>query len=419
MGRSRRYDIQIRTDWHKTEKGCWSLSLGRRGCRVRVTQREPGGVFIRETWVEGTGRTQASLGTTSRVEARDLAEQFYTALVRGELPAASVKLTLGELWDRYTQDNPAYRSVTQKSREAQNASAGLLLEALGRNTAVEDLTLFDVELFTERRRKGTLRPSGRKIRAVGARTVAADLQTLRAMVRWGCRVRGMNGAWLVKDNPLRGMKLPREENPKRPVATYDRFQRVQEAIRALTETAPQRRGKVRWTRLELALVLVEATGARIGAIRGLRWSDITYSPDRISWRAEFDKRGRDRTVPIPSELAATLRAFQIRLEGFGDGWLFPNAVGDAPWPREVFGELLRKAEVKADVEHLRGGLWHPYRRKWATERKDMPLVDVAAAGGWKDHKTLLTCYQHTDESSMLHVMSQPRKLLSVAAGAGK
>jgi len=28
---------------------------------------------------------------------------------------------------------------------------------------------------------------------------------------------------------------------------------------------------------------------------------------------------------------------------------------------------------------LDGGLWHAYRRKWATERKELPLKDVAAA----------------------------------------
>ena len=66
---------------------------------------------------------------------------------------------------------------------------------------------------------------------------------------------------------------------------------------------------------------------------------------------------------------------------------------------------------------LEGGLWHPYRRKWATERKHLSLKDVAAAGGWKDHDTLLTCYQQPDQESLLAVMSEPRKLSERAAGA--
>jgi hypothetical protein len=44
-------------------------------------------------------------------------------------------------------------------------------------------------------------------------------------------------------------------------------------------------------------------------------------------------------------------------------------------------------------------------QKWATERKDLPLVDVKATGGWRDTNTLLTCYQQTDEASMLRVMT--------------
>ena len=41
---------------------------------------------------------------------------------------------------------------------------------------------------------------------------------------------------------------------------------------------------------------------------------------------------------------------------------------------------------------LNGGLWHPDRQKWATERKRLSLKD-AKAGGLKDTETLLTCYQ--------------------------
>jgi hypothetical protein len=68
------------------------------------------------------------------------------------------------------------------------------------------------------------------------------------------------------------------------------------------------------------------------------------------------------------------------------------------------------AERAAKLPKLDGGLWHPYRRKWATERKDRPIKDVAAAGGWKDVDTLLSCYQHADEETLLAVMSEERRL---------
>jgi hypothetical protein len=55
---------------------------------------------------------------------------------------------------------------------------------------------------------------------------------------------------------------------------------------------------------------------------------------------------------------------------------------------------------------------HPVKAGAAKPRKELPLKDVAAAGGWKDVTTLLTCYQHADEATMLKVMASPTKLVS-------
>ncbi len=51
-----------------------------------------------------------------------------------------------------------------------------------------------------------------------------------------------------------------------------------------------------------------------------------------------------------------------------------------------------------------GTLWHAYRRKWATERKHLPDVDVAAAGGWPETGSPKRCYQQADEATMLEVV---------------
>jgi hypothetical protein len=52
----------------------------------------------------------------------------------------------------------------------------------------------------------------------------------------------------------------------------------------------------------------------------------------------------------------------------------------------------------------------PYRRKWATARKQHPLKDVAAAGGWKSEETLLRCYQQPDEATMFNVVMNGAEL---------
>ncbi len=48
-----------------------------------------------------------------------------------------------------------------------------------------------------------------------------------------------------------------------------------------------------------------------------------------------------------------------------------------------------------------------FRRVWATERKDLPLKDVAAAGGWRDTSTLLR-YQQPDEATLRAVVEFER-----------
>jgi integrase len=231
------------------------------------------------------------------------------------------------------------------------------------------------------------------------------------MLNWATTVK-VDGEWLLVENPLRSVRFPREPDPRRPVATFDRFEKVRQAIAELAAGAPTVRERHKWIRLEVALVLAEGAGRRIGSIRRLRWSDINSDPPSIRWRAEFDKKRREQVVPIPEALASEIKTAQVRLAAVGDDWVIKQANRDAPWAPAQCQDLLRRAERAAGVERLNGGLWHAYRRKWATERKDLPLKDVAAAGGWKDVTTLLTCYQHADEATMLKVMESPTKLVS-------
>lgn len=168
--------------------------------------------------------------------------------------------------------------------------------------------------------------------------------------------------------------------------------------------------RTRWTKMELALVIAEATGRRLGSIRQLRWEDIDWTGRAIRWRAEADKKRRDSVVPTPLPLSRELRRFQRRL-GTKTGWIFASEQdADRPMDRHLFDKWLHRAEKAAKLTKLHGGLWHPYRRAWATARKHLPLTDVAAAGGWKDTETLLTCYQRPDAQTLLAVMAEERKV---------
>jgi hypothetical protein len=60
--------------------------------------------------------------------------------------------------------------------------------------------------------------------------------------------------------------------------------------------------------------------------------------------------------------------------------------------------------------------FHALRRKSATELKEVPLPDLCALGGWKDAKTLLTCYQAPDEATMRSALAT-RRPVGPSAGA--
>ena len=71
---------------------------------------------------------------------------------------------------------------------------------------------------------------------------------------------------------------------------------------------------------------------------------------------------------------------------------------------KLVGQWVRRAERRAGLPKLRGSTAHAYRQLWASERKNLPDVDVAAAGGWKDTRSLQTSYQEADPASVLNAV---------------
>jgi integrase len=161
----------------------------------------------------------------------------------------------------------------------------------------------------------------------------------------------------------------------------------------------------------------EATGRRRGSIRQLQWEDVDWTAGTIRWRAEADKKRREAIVPVPVRLLDELRQFQRELSAVGSLMFGAEHDASKAMDRHLFDKWLAHAERKAGLPKLDSGLWHPYRRKWATERKRLSVTDVAEAGGWKGTATLLTCYARPDYETLLAVMSEERKLRDCAVGA--
>ncbi len=91
-----------------------------------------------------------------------------------------------------------------------------------------------------------------------------------------------------------------------------------------------------------------------------------------------------------------------KIRRVGDVPLFPAPKDDSKAiRRDLAARWLLKAEQLAELPELAGGQFHPYRRLWATERKNLPVQDVAAAGGWKSMETVQRLYQQADGATTL------------------
>jgi hypothetical protein len=60
----------------------------------------------------------------------------------------------------------------------------------------------------------------------------------------------------------------------------------------------------------------------------------------------------------------------------------------------------KRAETAAGLKAIPWLGWHGLRRKFATDRKDQPLKDLCHLGGWKNHNTVVSCYQKPEQEPM-------------------
>ncbi len=407
--------IARRNSWHRTRAGAWTCSIGERGVRVRLFEKRRGGMFHRAVWIPGAGEDQKPLGTKDREEARRLGRMLLAGLLKGEVQAVPrTPLTLEELWCRYSSECAEYLDNKDASKKDSESRARILLGYFGESFRVDDFSR-DHQRAYERIRQlgGIVITNGDKIGKTGktrARSAEADISLLHWMMNWAATVRLPTGDFLLHRNPLRGVKRVGEKNKKQPVATWERYESTVAAIQKLRAESESDEDRLRWTRMDFALCLAESTGKRLGSIRQLRWEDFGFDRQVVHWRAEADKKGYKWDVPMPAEFFETVRRFQREIGAVG-GYVFaaPNC-RDGIMDRYSFDKWLTLAEKKAKLPKLDGSLWHAYRRKWAIERKGLPLKDVAAAGGWKDVNTLLEVYQQSDEGSVLAVTSVTLKL---------
>jgi integrase len=372
----------------------WSWTTGEKGKnRVRAYDRGSRGIFldafVRDP-VTGTGtRKRISLGRVDRETAKRKAEELAAALrVNGRTEGP--ELTVGLLFDSYEEHVTPTKGLS--ARKHDRRALEMFRRAFGAHRPVAGLDRREWDRFIRDRRAGTIRPAGVKEgRPVKARAVEQDLRLLLAVFNWAVTVRDANRKRLLVENPFRGFTVPHEENPRRPILTHGEFAKLLAAAPSVSPT------------MATLLMLADCTGHRINSIRLLRWADIDFQANTIRWRGDQDKIGHEHVTPIVQAARNALLRELRRRGTIGDNeqWVFP-APGDPsqPMSRHLARDWWDRTERAAGIARVIGRGWHSLRRKFATELKGASLKDLCALGGWKDHNTILKCYQQADPEAM-------------------
>ena len=250
----------------RTKRSRRSYSAGEWGRnRVRVFADPKTGLYQIE-WRDNGRRLTRSLKhrdwSRAKRQADEVAAGFAVHEPAGKAEAEPEPLTLGTLFDIYGEEVTPTKAYT--SRMHDRAATAMFLDFLGRDRRPGTLSRRDWDRFIRARRAGRVGPSGQP---VSDQTIGGDLTFLMAVLNWAARSRDEHGRLLLDRNPLKGLRKPVEKNPVRVVVTDKEY-------RALLKVSR----RVGW-RFHVALVLAHETGHRIGAIRNLRWSDITFTDD--------------------------------------------------------------------------------------------------------------------------------------------
>jgi integrase len=398
----------------------WSESIGPYRNRIRIF-KDPSSAIIYAEYRDPSrpGRYRSvSLRHRDEQRARLWAKEQVGRWMAGESQLRDQTPTLARVLANYLSHRTSRKVFSEQ--KADHRRARMWTRWLGANKDISTLSLREWEGFIESRRSGAIDAQGEPVSAerrqeVRDGTVAADLVFLLTVLNWAAKWRTHDGRYLMRENPARGYRIPAEKNPRRPVVSEDRFQKVRaKAEQVMMVVGRGKNQREQRSYLSEILDLVNGTGRRISAVLALQYADLKPSEGphgSIRWRAETDKMRKEWTVPISVEVRAAINRILAERPGIGPALLFP-AVNDPSRPIavEVVSEWLLKAEKLAGVEKQNGSLWHAYRRKWATERKYLPAADVAAAGGWSDQATLTHVYQQADRETMYRVVSEPTRL---------
>lgn len=429
----------------------WSYTAGSRPYSVRVYERKAGGNIYIAAWdPERETEVRRSLGHKDQEKAKAYADEQAAKLRKNRQATFSERPTVARVFRFYRRERTPDKSESVRKMDDRNIE--MWTRFLGPDFDLSNLSRREWDKFQRMRLSGAIGPRGNPVpeeascpecrererpapdceacggtgtvnprEEVGRRTVEKGLKFLSAVCRWTTEYRTDSGHLLMEQDPTRGLGIPKEKNPSRPVATHDRvdaIRKVYRQVKMYVEWGEKRKPVESF--LPEIFEIVVGTGRRISAVCALKEEDLELEETpktpsgAIVWPEDTDKQGRRWRCPISKPVREAIESSLRKRPRVGSGPLFPGPRDiDKSLRYEVASNWLREAEDLAGLEPHDHSLWHAYRRLWASARKNMPDVDVAQAGGWSSVDALRLAYQQPDDETMLRVVEHDTELREV------
>lgn len=273
------------------------------GFAVRLTKGAK--TFVLEKRINGRPRrvTIGPYGALTLEQARDEARKLIGRIVSGENPAQEKidrrsELTFGDLKDRFLEDY-APRKRQGAVKDDRNR--------LNRHT----------KQWWTRKLSEITRADVSRLHIEIGKTAPAEANRVASLIR---RLFNLARNWGMYsgENPATHIERFREKS-------RDRFIQPDELPRLLKALAEEENPYVRG-----ALIISLFTGARIGEVRRMKWSDVDFGQGL--WRLPETKAGRPHLLPLPSYIVDHLKGLPRMA---GSPYVFPGKqdghIGDLAW----------------------------------------------------------------------------------------
>lgn len=375
--------------------------------RVRVWEpRRGSNLMIAYYGPDGKLTGHKSLGHRDWSEADAQAAELVALLERARLSQElsstprmrGGKVRLGPLVDLYLE-SASFKELSEKEQVRKGNRLRMLVAFFGEKRDVSTLDEDDIKELQRCRKKGIGVP-----KATGQQSQYADFSSLRSVLRWACRTKNESGDKLLKEYPLFGVSVSHNNKPRQVLIHHDTFHKLKLAARRMNPL------------YRVFLLLVEATGRRMGSVLHLEWEDVDFEEGTVRWQAEKDKMGTETVVAMSRYVSRLLRVWRrmnpdtvfVFQKTDGRRGLRPGAkLSKAqPYGNDAGYKWIDYIFEEAQIEKPKGAGWHSLRRKWVTERKDLPRADVMAAGGWKS-ESAFSRYEQPDPKTTRVAVERP------------